>query len=324
MSGNGSKRVEPIPLINEFLEYLDDQRNFSEHTIRGYAADLTQFCRLLLAANGDEPTDDDIDAERLKSLILSATPTDVRGYLAAMRNDGLSNASIARKLSSLRSFYKYLIRTGRLDASPVSAVRTPRQRRRLPTCLDPEQVAALLETPDTSTPLGARDRAMLETIYSSGLRVSEMVSLNIEDLDEFAQALRIRGKGRKERIVPLGTKAMEAIEHYLRMRNADDGDEPTRGALFVNRRGRRINQRSVRRMLDKHLKQAGLDPGVSPHALRHSFATHMLNAGADLRSVQEMLGHASLSTTQVYTHLTSRRLKEVYDHAHPLASPGGG
>lgn len=323
--------MQRVALIREFLDYLDDQRNFSAHTIRGYAADLTQFCRFLLTGpDGTAPEGDEsagvsgADAGKLKRLILEAGATEIRGYLASMRTAGLSNSSIARKLSSLRSFYKFLIRTGRLDASPVTSVRTPRQRRRLPACLDPQQVSALLQAPDTSTPLGARDRAMLETVYSSGLRVSEMVSLNIEDLDEFAGALRIRGKGRKERLVPLGTKAVEAVEHYLRKRGEAGNGGVRRGPLFVNRRGQRISQRSVRRMLDKYLKQAGLDPSVSPHALRHSFATHMLNAGADLRSVQEMLGHASLSTTQVYTHLTSKRLKEVYDLAHPLASTGGG
>jgi integrase/recombinase XerC len=317
--------MEWIPLVRDYLDYLDAQRNFSAHTIRGYAADLGQFCRFLLTGpDGDANEDDsDPDAGEIERRILSARPANVRAYLAAMRTAGLSNATIARKLSSLRSFYKHLIRIGRVDASPVSAVRTPRQRRRLPKCLDPKQVAALLEAPDTDTLLGARDRAMLETIYSSGLRVSEVVSLNVEDLDEFSEALRIRGKGRKERLVPLGSKAMEAIEHYLRHRRAQqDNGAAGRGALFVNRRGNRITQRSVRRMLDKYLKEAGLDARVSPHALRHSFATHMLNAGADLRSVQEMLGHASLSTTQIYTHLTSRRLKEVYDRAHPLAMAG--
>ncbi|MGC9454403.1 MAG: tyrosine recombinase XerC [Phycisphaerae bacterium] len=317
--------MERIALIAEFLDYLDDQRNFSAHTVRGYSADLDQFCRFLLTGGDQTPPDDrQLDTGGLKTRILSATPADVRGYLATMRAAGLSNSSIARKLSSLRSFYKFLIRTGRLESSPVTSVRTPRQRRRLPACLDPQQVAALLEAPDTDTPLGARDRAMLETIYSSGLRVSEVVSLNIEDLDEFAEALRIRGKGRKERIVPLGTKALQAVEHYLRKRSETERQKPQRGALFVNRRGQRITQRSVRRMLDKYLRQTGLDPKVSPHALRHSFATHMLNAGADLRSVQEMLGHASLSTTQVYTHLTSARLKEVYDRAHPLAGGDRG
>jgi integrase/recombinase XerC len=175
-------------------------------------------------------------------------------------------------------------------------------------------VEALLAAPDITTLLGARDRAIIETIYAAGLRISETVALNIEDLDEFSEVVRIEGKGKKERLCPLGSMAVEAIGHYLKMRRGVRS-----GPLFVNKHGSRISARSVRRKLDKYLLAAGIDPGVSPHTLRHSFATHMLNAGADLRSVQELLGHSSLSTTQIYTHLTTKRLKEVYDKAHPLA-----
>jgi integrase/recombinase XerC len=239
--------------------------------------------------------------------------------LAMMRNSGYSKSTIARKLATLRSFYKYLVRQGQVEASPVSVVRTPRQDRRLPKCLDVGQMEALLAAPDTATLLGSRDRAILETIYSAGLRISELVGLNVEDLDEFAEALRIRGKGKKERLVPLGGKAIEAIENHLQMRRSAFG-APGRGPLFVNKAGRRLTDRSIRRKLDGYLLQAGIDVHISPHVLRHSFATHMLNAGADLRSVQEMLGHESLSTTQIYTHLTTTRLKEVYDRAHPLAT----
>jgi len=236
-----------------------------------------------------------------------------------MRNNGYSKSTMARKLATLRSFYKYLVRIQAVEASPVSVVRTPRQDRRLPKCLDVEQVEALLAAPDPATLLGARDRAILETIYSSGLRIGELVALNVEDLDEFSEALRIRGKGKKERLVPLGGKAVEAIEAYLAMRPGQF--TPTdRGPLFVNKSGRRLSARSIRRKLDKYLLEAQIDTHISPHVLRHSFATHMLNAGADLRSVQEMLGHESLSTTQIYTHLTTRRLQEVYQRAHPLAS----
>ncbi len=242
----------------------------------------------------------------------------MRGYLAMMRNSDYSKATVARKLATLRSYYKFLVRTGAMAASPVSAIRTPRQDKRLPKCLDIEQIEKLLDAPDTETLLGARDRAILETLYSAGLRVSEVVGLNLEDCDEFAETLRIRGKGKKERLAPLGSKAIEAIEAYLTKRQEAFGDAQV-GPLFFNRHGKRLSCRSVRRKLDKYLKQTGFAPNISPHALRHSFATHMLNAGADLRSVQELLGHASLSTTQIYTHLTTRRLKEVYDRAHPLA-----
>ncbi|MGA2266486.1 MAG: tyrosine recombinase XerC [Phycisphaerae bacterium] len=322
------------PIVERFLEYLDSQRGFSAHTVRCYAADLLQFLQFLAV-----PPTADLGAQTIAKLtplqpaapgameqrILAVTPVEVRSYLAVLRNSSYSKATVARKLASLRSFYKYLVRGSMLEASPLSVIRTPRQDRRLPACLDIPQVNALLEAPDASTLLGARDKAILETIYSSGLRISEVVALNVEDLDEFAEALRIRGKGKKERLVPLGRKAAEAIAAYLRMRDgstsltAGGSAAGRHGAIFVNKAGRRLSDRSIRRKLVRYLQAAGIDGHVSPHTLRHSFATHMLNAGADLRSVQEILGHASLSTTQIYTHLTTRRLKEVYDRAHPLA-----
>jgi integrase/recombinase XerC len=324
------RRKTLLPLIGRFLDYLDCERNFSAHTIRCYASDLTQFCRYLAGAAMGEPSGQPLAADGLppaeqlqpgtvRRALLAAQPLDIRGFLAMMRNSNYSKATIARKLATLRSLYKFLIRSGVVEASPVSVVRTPRQDRRLPKCLDVEQIEALLAAPDTGTLLGARDRAILETIYSAGLRISELVGLNVEDLDEFSEALRIRGKGKKERLVPLGSKALDAIGVYLRMRQVSPGRGPG-GALFVNKFGRRISGRSIRRKLDKYLLAAGIDVHISPHVLRHSFATHMLNAGADLRSVQEMLGHESLSTTQIYTHLTTRGLKKVYDRAHPLAS----
>jgi len=311
-----------IALISHFIEYLDGERNFSAHTIRSYRNDLLTFCRFLAAdGQGAEMSIDDLPADselppsrEMARRILSAGPLEVRAMLAVMRNSGLSKSTIARKLAAVRSFYRFLVKIGKLEASPISVVRTPRQDKRLPKCLDIEQIEALLAAPDADSLLGARDKAIIETIYSAGLRVSELVALNIEDLDEFSEVLRIEGKGRKERLCPLGSKAVEAIARYLQMRRAGQ-----MGPLFVNRHGGRISDRSVRRKLDKYLLAAGIDPGVSPHTLRHSFATHMLNAGADLRSVQELLGHSSLSTTQIYTHLTTRRLKEVYDKAHPLA-----
>ena len=329
MTDRQARRMLTLPLISRFLDYLEGERNFSAHTIRCYAADLVQYCRYLAAA--DEPAGGELTAEGLPpadelqpgaigKAVLAAQPLDLRGFLAMMRNSGYSKSTIARKLATLRSFYKFLVRSGAVDASPVSVIRTPRQDKRLPRCLDVEQVEALLAAPDTTTLLGARDRAILETIYSAGLRVSELTALNVEDLDEFSEALRIRGKGKKERLVPVGGKAIEAVEAYLDIRRRSSG-ERARGALFVNKFGRRITARSIRRKLDKYLLATGMDANVSPHVLRHSFATHMLNAGADLRSVQEMLGHENLSTTQIYTHLTTRRLKEVYDRAHPLASP---
>lgn len=317
-----------LPTINRFLDYIDGERNFSAHTVRCYSADLVQFARYLAAGPGEDlkaddlPPEEELDGPRVEQAMLAAEPMVVRGFLAMMRNSGYSKSTVARKLASLRSFYKHLIRTGVIEASPVSVLRTPRQDRRLPKFLDVQQIDALLAAPDTSCLLGSRDRAIIETIYSAGLRISELTGLNAEDLDELGEVLRICGKGRKERMVPLGAKAIEAIHAYLAMRKAELGAEP-RGALFVNRFGRRLSDRSIRRKLDGYLLAAGIDVHISPHALRHSFATHMLNAGADLRSVQEMLGHANLSTTQIYTHITSRRLKEIYDRTHPLAKRPG-
>ena len=374
----------PSPMIDSFLTYLDAQRNFSAHTVRSYASDLRQFCQFLLVpAGGSEPPSlddmpplDDPPPAQLGELLLGVDCNLIRSFLASMRNSGYSKATVARKLATLRSFYKYLVKVERVKSSPVSVIRTPRQDKRLPKCLDIQQVQSLLEASDTATPLGARDRAILETIYSSGLRVGELVALNLEDLDEFTQALRIRGKGKKERLVPLGSHAVAAINHYLTLRSrtqptqgregqppegngqsradsdsqpigdgsqslqsdeADDdrkgqpdgrqggqtrnlvGPAARRGPLFLNKANRRLSDRSVRRKLEKYLLTSGIPIHISPHVLRHSFATHMLNAGADLRSVQEILGHESLSTTQIYTHLTTGRLQEVYQRTHPLA-----
>ena len=322
-----------FPFIERFLDYLDSERNFSAHTVRSYAIDLRQFCQFLLAQQAASPgaglTASDLPPlagaapERLQALAIQAGAVDLRAYLAVLRNSGYTKTTIARKLASLRSFYRYLARTHQIEASPAGVIRTPRQDKRLPKFLDVEQVTALLEAPPPGTFLGSRDKAILETIYSAGLRISEAVGLNIEDLDEFSEAVRIRGKGKKERLVPLGGPALRAIAAYQALRRGELG-AAARGPLFVNRHGRRLTDRSIRRKLDGYLPACGIDIHISPHTLRHSFATHMLNAGADLRSVQELLGHASLSTTQIYTHLTTTRLKEVYDRSHPMARRGEG
>jgi len=321
-----------LPLIEQFITYLEVERNFSGHTVRSYRADLTQFCQFMTAladaplgvdtlTSEDLPGEDALDVTRLMHALPAVTATEIRAFLAMMRNSDYSKATIARKLASLRSFYKYLARTGTVETSPVAAVRTPRQDKRLPKCLDLAQIEALLSAPDVATLLGSRDVAIIETIYSSGLRVSELVGLNIEDVNAYSETLLIRrGKGRKERMAPVGGRALAAIGAYQQMRIGRFGPAG-RGPLFVNKSGRRISERSIRRKLDKYLQMAGIPIHISPHTLRHSFATHMLNAGADLRSVQELLGHASLSTTQIYTHLTTTRLKQVYDNAHPLAQP---
>jgi integrase/recombinase XerC len=235
---------------------------------------------------------------------------------------------MARKIATLRSFYKWAERRGVAKTNPMTLIRTPRQGKRLPKAITIEQVEKLLSAPDDKEVLGTRDRAMLETLYSTGIRVSELVALEVDDLDLTGEALRVRGKGKKERMVPLGAHALAAIVRYMEQLRAD-----TRYAgawaegrkirpLFVNKHGGRLSSRSVRRKLDKYLKLVGLDPTISPHTLRHSFATHLLDNGADLRSVQELLGHQSLSTTQVYTHLTTQRMQDAYKQAHPRAEAG--
>jgi len=323
-------------MIEEFLNHLRYERHFSGHTAKCYGADLQQFCEFLLGWTGQQPSQDNgnsqgdaqaSDQEASSDLNRQLAQVDthtVRRYLAYLAEQQYSRATTARKLATLRSFYKFMMRRGYVQSNPVAPIRTPKQEKRLPRCLTTEEVQKLLEAPEDGTLLGARDRAMLETLYSTGVRVSELVDLNIEDVDFAGGMLHVRGKGKKERIAPIGRPALEAIQRYLRMRQAD----PKSGsfdpkALFVNKHGKRLSTRSVRRKLDKYLMQVGLDPSISPHTLRHTFATHMLNQGADLRSVQELLGHQSLSTTQVYTHLTTQRLHEAYEAAHPRAAQPG-
>jgi len=331
-----------IPLINEFLNYLSFERHFSPHTAKCYAADLRQFCEYL--SGGDIARDTGqagpgatsayaggfgpgpgtgtavAVSPDVKQKLLVMDADQIRRYLAHLGKMDYSKSTVARKLATLRSFYKFCLRRGHVPANPLASIRTPKQEKRLPKFLEIEQVNALLRTPDDGTFLGARDRAMLEVMYSTGVRVSEVVDLNITDVDSLGQCLRVRGKGRKQRVTPIGPTALAAIAKYMTLRKSDPRSTAfNQDALFVNKHGQRLSTRSVRRKLDKYLAQAGLDPTISPHTLRHTFATHMLENGADLRSVQELLGHQSISTTQVYTHVTTRRLKAAYDEAHPRA-----
>jgi integrase/recombinase XerC len=321
-------------LLNEFIDYLRFEKHFSNYTSRCYSADLRQFVETLWGQG--KTTESDVESHAggdegggvatlavtsLREKLLAVTAEDIRGFMAHLHQNNYSRSSTARKLATLRSFYKFLVRRGYVAANPVSAIKTPKQEKRLPKCLTLEQVQSLLETPKETDLLGLRDKAMLETIYSTGVRVSELVDLNFDDVDFLAGMLHIRGKGNKERLAPVGQTAMMSIKKYLGMRQEDARSASFDiKALFVNKHGKRLSTRSVRRKLDKYLIQAGLDPSISPHTLRHSFATHMLNNGADLRSVQELLGHQSISTTQIYTHLTTSKLKESYDQAHPRAS----
>jgi len=317
-------------LTSRFLSYLENERNFSAHTIRSYASDLVQFVEFLTAdgappavpatasdhdgaGEGAAGADPDTVSQRLRQV----TPVDLRRFLAILRRAEYSRSTIARKIATLRSFYKFLAREGVTDHNPVKAIRTPRQEKRLPKFLRPAEVERLLAAPDGDDLLTLRDAAMLEVLYSTGVRVSELVGLDLEDIDPIAEVVRVRGKGRRERLAPLGSYALRALNRYLEARA--EADVKDADAVFLNRHGRRLAARSVRRKLAKYLAVAGLDPSVSPHTLRHSFATHMLERGADLRAVQELLGHRSLSTTQIYTHVTASRLKEIYESAHPRA-----
>jgi integrase/recombinase XerC len=328
-------------LISEFLNYLRYERHFSPHTAKCYSADLKQFCEFI--GNGVHPGSASVGVvypahqpyvpgDGQMAMTATVAPPEsrtpllevdgdlVRRFLTLLHEREYSKSTTARKLATLRSFYKFCLRHSYVQNSPLITVRTPKQDKRLPKCLDAEEVTKLLTAPEDATLLGARDRAILETLYSTGMRVSELVGLNFADMDLAGQAMHVRGKGKKERITPLGPTAAAAIQRYLELRQSD----PKSGnfdpqAVFVNKHGQRLSTRSVRRKLDKYLLQCGLDPSISPHTLRHSFATHMLNSGADLRSVQELLGHQSISTTQVYTHLTTARMKESYDQAHPRA-----
>ncbi len=312
-------------LVERFLEYLQSERHFSSHTARCYAADLDQFIRFLTTGEATAPgrngsTQAGPSGEEVDRLLLAMTTDRVREFLAYLRDRNYCKSTVARKLATLRSFYKFLVRRGHIQDNPVAPIRTPKQEKRLPKCLDVAQIEKLMSNCDTTTLLGARDRAMLETLYSTGMRVSELVALNIEDIDLTQSVVRVRGKGKKQRVVPLGPGAVKAIIHYLDMRRNAFANQPhDPQALFVNKHGQRLSTRSVRRKLDKYLLAAGLDLSVSPHTLRHSFATHMLQRGADLRSVQELLGHQSLSTTQIYTHLTGQKIKQEYDKSHPRA-----
>jgi integrase/recombinase XerC len=348
------------PRVEQFLNYLQFERHFSSYTSRCYGADLRQFCQFLLGipaeimpddivvaplnefghangaghttlhANGNGHHDSAVAIEQLpkvdttpehsETLLLNASAEDVRNYLQFMREHDYSKATMARKLATLRSFFKFCNRRGMTTNNPMISIRTPKQEKRLPKFMTEDQITKLLQTPKDMDLLGARDKSMLECMYSTGIRVSELVGLNMDDVDFSGNVIRVRGKGKKERLAPMGQTAMAAIQKYLAMRGGVVKDALPVGALFVNKHGQRLSTRSVRRKLDKYLIEAGLDPDISPHTLRHSFATHMLNHGADLRAVQELLGHQSLSTTQIYTHLSSSRIKQVYDAAHPRAN----
>ena len=285
--------------IEKFLRYLDIEKNYSSHTLLNYRLDLENFSHFLAGAE-----------------IKNVDYLTLRKYLYFLKEKNLSNRSVGRRLSALRSFFRFLTREGYLKTNPITSLSSPKQEKHLPQFLTEEEVRHLIESAfskDEKDIRGLRDRAVLETFYSTGIRISELVGLNEEDLDFISGIAKVRGKGKKERIVPIGEIALGSIRKYLEKR------KKASVALFLNKSGNRISTRGVRNIVEKYIHRAGIRQGISAHTFRHSFATHLLNRGADLRSVQELLGHANLSTTQIYTHLTTERLKSVYDKAHPRA-----
>ncbi len=298
--------------IKEFLQHLEYERSLSEHTIRNYASDLDQFAKHLFKAEKR----DDISPAEIDRLT-------IREWMADLHADH-KKTSVARKLASLRTFFQFLVREGKLESNPAKQVATPRIERRLPNHLSIEDAVRFIETPDINTDHGRRDRAIVEFLYATGIRVGELVGINISDIDFRERLVWVTGKRKKQRIVPFGEPALQALVLYL---------EQTRGkflencpqarrdpnALFLNYQGTRITTRSVGRMIDKYIKQCADIHSISPHCLRHTFATHLLDQGADLRDIQELLGHARLSTTQIYTQVSMEKMIDVYDKAHPKA-----
>ena len=298
-------------LAGSFLGYLRDQRNCSPATIRAYRSDLDQFLAFLAA--------------RERALLQSPGSIDplvIRAFLANLHERRESRSTTARKLAALRSFFRFLVREGVIEENPGRSVRTPKVERKLPRLLSENEVVALLETPDASSIRGKRDRAILELLYATGMRVGELVSIDLEDVDWGEGTILVLGKGSKERHVLFGEKAKAALRDYLAARRAQPprgSRSPSPDALFVNARGGRLTDRSIRSIIAERLRECASAHRISPHGLRHSFATHLLDRGADLRAIQELLGHASLSTTQRYTHVSTEQMLRVYRKAHPRA-----
>ena len=301
-------------LIEQFLEHLRYERNVSSHTLRNYASDLEQFLDFLAPVK---------NGRRSLPEITAIDHLTIREWLASLHAAQKKKASVARKLAALRTFFQFLVREGVLELNPAKLVATPKLEKKLPVHLSIEEAVRFIESPDPETDLGKRDRAMLELMYATGVRVAELTTLNLPDVDFRNQLVRVTGKRRKQRIVPFGDPAGAAVRSYLDVRDKFLLNAPIskrdEEALFLNYQGTRITTRSVGRMVEKYIRICAGMHNISPHALRHSFATHLLDSGADLRDIQELLGHARLSTTQIYTHVSMEKLIEVYDKAHPKA-----
>jgi integrase/recombinase XerC len=303
-------------LLTQFLEHLRYERNVSEHTLRNYASDLNQFLDHLAPAHPQTSKRPPVDIAQIDHIT-------IREWLSSLHSAQKKKSSVARKLAALRTFFQFAVREGLLELNPAKLVSTPRLEKKLPQHLSIEEAIKFIETPDVETDLGKRDRAMLELMYATGVRVSELTKMGLADVDFKNRLIRVTGKRRKERIVPFGEEAQDALQKYLEARsrflNAAPISERDPDALFLNYQGTRITTRSVGRMVEKYIRICAGMHNISPHALRHSFATHLLDSGADLRDIQELLGHARLSSTQIYTHVSMEKLIEVYDKAHPKA-----
>jgi integrase/recombinase XerC len=302
-------------LLEQFLEHLRYERNVSEHTLRNYMIDLGQFYDHIAPAG--------LDGKRRHVDIKHIDHITIREWLSSLHGAHKKKTSVARKLAALRTFFQFLIREGVLESNPAKLVATPRLEKKLPNHLSVEDAIRFIETPDTATDLGKRDRAILELLYGTGMRVSELTRLDLQDVDFKNKLVKVTGKRRKQRIVPFADPTLHALLGYMQVRNsflqnASPGERESE-ALFLNYQGTRITTRSVGRMVDKYINICAGIHNISPHSLRHSFATHLLDNGADLRDIQELLGHARLSTTQIYTHVSMEKLIEVYDKAHPKA-----
>lgn len=304
--------------LQDFVNYLETERGFSVHTVKAYLRDLDQYGRYLIQGPASFT---DIDSDTVKvvpKIFATATRNDVRSFLGHVQTTGGTPRTSARKLASIRAAYKFYVRVGTLSDNPAISVKSPKLARDLPEVLSIPEVTAVLDAPDLTEALGLRDKALLETLYSSGIRASELASLTMKDIDLVGGTVLVLGKRNKERIAQLGSYALDALNAYFKVRN--QLGKPNHTFAFVNFRGGPLTTRSVQRVVEKYVKE--VLPGrreVSPHTFRHSFATHMLDAGADLRVIQELLGHESLSTTQVYTHVSIDRLKAVYHETHPHA-----
>ena len=303
-------------LLSQFFEHLRYERNVSEHTLRNYMSDLLQFYDHLAPVDPQTEKRSEVDVKQIDHIT-------IREWLSSLHAAQKKKTSVARKLAALRTFFQFLVREGIVDLNPAKLVSTPRLEKKLPVHLSVEDAIRFIETPDTETDLGRRDRAILELLYGTGVRVSELTKLDMGDVNFKEKLVRVTGKRRKQRIVPFGDPALHALMNYLTVRNtflqnASPEDRDSQ-AVFLNYQGTRITTRSVGRMVDKYISICAGIHDISPHALRHSFATHLLDSGADLRDIQELLGHARLSTTQIYTHVSMEKLIEVYDKTHPKA-----